>query len=360
MQERNYTIGYHRLKKAYCRGFHVSPQGELFLSEGESHVLILGALNSYCRGFTWGRLHFSAELPKNCVVILRGFAREGEEEAEKINDFLLEESGSPSEKRDYFSRLGGIRSVNHTDILLYELTGQYLWLYLEVAGEGRGCIRDMVLYNPGDNFMQTFPEMYQEPGGFFHRYISIFSTIYQETGQAFADLGSYLDFDRAPAFMLPELAEWLGIRIPEGFLEEGVFRRFLKGFYELNKRKGTREAVVEIVELILGVRPVIVEGNCLSERVRGAERESFRRLFGCDRWEVTVLIFYPGKERVREQMHEILPRFMPARSRLRLVFGRESSTLDSYCFLDKNARLAAGGSAAADVGDLMDGSVGLA
>ena len=357
MQEQNYTIGYQRLKKAYCHGFHISAQGEIFLSEGESHVLILGVLDSFCKGFTWGRLHFSAQLPKDCVVILQGFAQDGEEEAAgKLNDFLLAKSISPQEKRDCFSRMVGIRSVNHTDILLYELTGQYLWLYLEVAGEGEGCIRDMVVYNPGDNFMQTFPEIYQEPGGFFHRYISIFSTLYQETGQAFAGLGRYIDFDRAPAFMLPVLAEWLGIQIPEGFLEEGVFRRFLKEAYGLNKKKGTREAVIEIVELVIGVRPVIVEGNCLSKSVRGDGREIFRRLFGCDMW-ITVLIFYPGRERIREQMRCLLPQFMPARSRLRLVFCRECSTLDSYCFLDKNARLAGGGFAAADGGHLMDGSV---
>ncbi|MCM1257770.1 MAG: phage tail protein [Roseburia sp.] len=361
MQEKNFTIGYQRLKKAYCHGFHVSKQGTLSLSEGESHFLVLSVFNSYQKGFSWGRLHFFAELPKECIFIVRGFAWDGDEgAAEKLNRFLLEESGDMKEKRECFIRSEGVRSVNHQDILFYELFGQYLWISIEVVGEGQGTIKDMVLFNPGDNFMQTFPEVYQDFGGFFHRYMSIFSTVYSEVGQEISGMDRYLDLDRTPVYMLPTIADWLGIRIPEGFLEERVFRRFLKEAYELNKKKGTKEAVLGIVELMLGVRPAIVEGNCLSQSVRGAEREIFNRLFGCGMWDITVLAFYPGMERTREQVLYLLSQFMPARSRLRLVFYQESSTLDSYCFLDQNARLAAESFAAVDGGHQMDGSVMLA
>ena len=164
-EERNYTVGFYRLKKAYTHGFSISPEGVLSLERGEGHFLVLGVFNSYRKGYAWGRLHFQAELPKGSICIVRGFAVEGEEAAQEINGYLLDNSGSYGEKKQYFIHLGELESVNHSDILLYKLAGQYLFLSLEILEEGEGCIKDMVLYNPGDNFMQTFPEIYQEPGG---------------------------------------------------------------------------------------------------------------------------------------------------------------------------------------------------
>lgn len=182
-EERNYTVGFCRLKKAYTHGFSISPEGVLSLERGEGHFLVLGVFNSYRKGYAWGRLHFQAELPKGSICIVRGFAVEGEEAAQEINGYLLDNSGSYGEKKQYFIHLGELESVNHSDILLYKLAGQYLFLSLEILGEGEGCIKDMVLYNPGDNFMQTFPEIYQEPGGFFHRYMSVFSTFTLKWGR---------------------------------------------------------------------------------------------------------------------------------------------------------------------------------
>lgn len=354
-EERNYTIGYERLKRACSQGFSLSKEGVLSLGKGEMHFLVLGVFNSYRKGYEWGRLHFIAKLPKDCIFILRAFAREGEEDAIlKFNDSLLDKSCPYQEKKQCFIRAGGVEAVNHSDILFYELTGQYLFISIEVLGEGQGSIGDMVLYNPGDNFMQTFPEIYQEKGGFFHRYMSVFSTLYFEAGQEINGLQNYLDISLAPEFMLPELAFWLGIKIPQGLLEEKIFRRFLREAYDLNKRKGTKGGMSRIVELMLGIKPVIVEGN----RPRGTK--SFKnsgKLFGESMWDITILVFYPYKERVREQLLYLLLQFKPARSRLRLIFCEECSTLDSRGFLDRNAKLARRCFPILDKGEKMDGSV---
>ncbi len=285
-----------QVKKAYTHGFSISPEGVLSLERGEGHFLVLGVFNSYRKGYAWGRLHFQAELPKGSICIVRGFAVEGE-----------------------------------------------------------GCIKDMVLYNPGDNFMQTFPEINQEPGGFFHRYMSVFSTLYFEMGQAMEGMETYLDVNLAPDFMLPNLARWLGIDIPQGLLEENTFRKFLREAYDLNRRKGTKEAMSRIVELMLGVKPVIVEGNC--HRGEGVKKhQKLDKLFGDNIWDITILVFYPPKERVREQLLYLLLQFKPARCPLRLIFCGPCQVLDSYGFLDTNAVLAKESYTLMDGGFPMDGS----
>lgn len=354
-KERNYTMGYGRLKRAYAHGFSLTKEGILSLEKGDSHFLVLGVFNSYRKGYEWGRLHFIPELPKDCILIVRAFAWEGEEkDILEFNDALLDAACPYTEKKQCFIRAGGVESVNHPDTLFYELTGQYLFISIEVVGEGQGSIRDMVLYNPGDNFMQTFPEIYQKKGEFFHRYMSVFSTLYFEAGQQIQGLQNYLDISRAPDFMLWELASWLGLQIPQGLLEEKMYRRFLREAYDLNKRKGTKGGMSRIVELMLGVKPVIVEGN----RCGGAKSfKNHRGVFGESMWDITILIFYPYNERVREQLLYLLLQFKPARSRLKLIFCEECSVLDSRGFLDKNGKLARRRFPILDKGEKMDGSV---
>ena len=50
-EERNYTVGFYRLKKAYTHGFSISPEGVLYLERGEGHFLVLGVFNSYRKGY---------------------------------------------------------------------------------------------------------------------------------------------------------------------------------------------------------------------------------------------------------------------------------------------------------------------
>jgi len=52
-------------------------------------------------------------------------------------------------------------------VLLYGLNGRYLYLVLELIGLGEGKITGMKVDSQGDNFMNTFPEIYRERGGYF-------------------------------------------------------------------------------------------------------------------------------------------------------------------------------------------------
>lgn len=336
MQQRwNYTFGIGKLKKALLQGFTLADDGSLRLAMDEGHYAFLRRVDSFTQGFSWGRLCMEAWLPEECMLIVRGMALEQEE---GVSEYLRDPDIPPSEKILIFKRQDGICSVGHRDILLYGLTGRYLFLCIQVAGSGKGRIGEIKLHNPGDNFMQTFPEIYQEQGSFFHRYLSVFSSVYNDIGEELQQLDRYLDFDEAPGELLPYFAHWLGLWQEGDFLEEEMFRRLLKNAYRLNRIKGTKQAVEELLELVLGEKVIIVERNLMEGYIASEDAKTLRKLYGASPQDVTVLVNRAPDEKLQAQLMQLIRLFKPARCRVRLVFYRNCSYLDSYCYLDYNAR----------------------
>jgi phage tail-like protein len=322
--------------------------------------MVLPMLDGAQKGERWGRFHLKAENLKDCEIRIWAFARDLEgtaiEDAERFNQMLYDENTAVSEKRDVFERADGVYRRNQTDILLYELRGQYLWLAIEVAGEAPGVLGDMWIQNPGDNFMQTFPEVYQDEGGFFHRYMSVFSSIYADVQKEIDGMGRYMDVDEAPAKMLPILAGWLGLRVENDFPDEAVLRRLLKEVYQLNKMKGTRWAVERLAEIVLGEEVQVIEKNLLNG-VEAEEKEVYQKLYGESCWDVTILVNRPPEEKLQEQFLYLVSQYKPVRCRIHLAFHQNCNSLDSYCFLDQNAKLLQNSYGSLEQGDILDGSI---
>jgi phage tail-like protein len=274
-----------------------------------------------------------------------------------------------SEKLAYFVR-DGEQFVGHEDVLLYNLTGEYLWIAVEVeegirrsetedAGVSR--LSDMRLDTQGDNFLWTFPEIYQEEGGFFHRYLSIFSSIYQDMSEQIANLDRLLDIDETPVPFLLELAEWLGFSAEGDFPDEEMLRRLVKELYGLNRIKGTKEVIRRLTGIVLGAKTcrqlLIIERNRLEGHIPDNVRATYQRLYGSGMHDVTILVKHGADERLHSQLMYLIRQFKPARSHIRLVFSQQCSSLDSYCYLDFNAALSRKGHARTDRGSRMDGTV---
>lgn len=360
-QNRDYTIRYSRLKRASLYGFELSYDKVSLQKDMDVHFMVLPMLNSAKKGYSWGRFHLKAELPKECELHIWAFAMDLEDaeklrKASQLNEKLFDSSVSVREKRDVFERSEGIYRRNQTDILLYELQGQYLWLAIEVTGGDIGTIKELYLHNPGDNFMQTFPEVYQEEGGFFHRYLSIFSSMYADIQKEMDEVCTYFDAEAAPAEMLPVLAGWFGMKVERDFPDEAVLRRLLKEVYQLNKMKGTRWALERLAEIVLGEEIQIIEKNLLDAKETD-EQEIYEKLYGESRWDVTVLVNRAPEKKLQEQFLYLASQFMPVRCRLHLVFHQNCNGLDSYCFLDQNAKLLQNSYGSLGQGDIMDGSI---
>ena len=249
----------------------------------------------------WGRLHMEGTFPQKGIVTLS----------------VIGTNGPPPANR---SAEQGCRSfVNQRDILLYGIRGRYLWVYIEIPeGEEAADICRVCIYNPGDRFLQTFPEIYQEPEGIFHRYLSILSTLYEQFQEQIDCAGDLLDLNKAPQELLPLIGSWLGIDCRGGGLEEERRRELLRWGYRLNRMKGTRAGITRVTEIILGEIPTIIE----------KEPEKIIILLRQDLTESKelLLLFY-------------LNQFKTAGSRLHIVSYQDVMGMDEYCYMDVNAGL---------------------
>lgn len=339
-QIRSYTVRESKIKKSCLHGLASDGQGGVRLLEGQKHYLFLPAFYAEERGSMWGRLSFYKKLPGEAGCIVRALAYDDPLAYGKSpGDFLLDAAVPPEEKIRFLESQACTKSVNHSQLLLYEQKGNRLFLSWELSGSGEGRITGIRVESPGDNFLQTFPEIYQEEGGFFHRYLSIFSTIYNDFQKKIDRVEHLPEPENASEPMLLEYASWLGIHIPEGLLEEPALRRLVQEGYALNRIKGTREAVLRLTEIVLGRKAILVERNRLPKENSTREKEVNDRLYGEDDRDVVLLL--PGRitQRQESRLTYLLKQYAPARSRLRLVCCEGASGMDSYCYLDKNAVL---------------------
>ncbi len=338
-----YSIKKNRLSRALLSGMSLEGSDTLVCDESEYHTMVLRGLDSTVADCPWGRLFFSGTFPEDCVCYLYAVSsnekvlhRDGRELW--IEDFFLDENVDFLQKKRLLKELGGLRFINTKDVLLYELQGRFLWIMIEVIGRG-GRIGGMKVQAPGDNFMGTFPEIYREKNSFFHRYLSVFSTIYNEFQEELEHRERLVDVQSAPEGLLEVYAQWLGIDVNGAFMEEELLRSLIREAGWLLKWKGTRKCLERLCGLMIGERPVIVERSQLQEYVRSEEQAVYDRLYGDSPYDVTLLIRKRVKETEKNRLLYLLRQFKPVRSRLRVVFLQEKGMLDAYGCLDGPVRL---------------------
>ena len=155
--------------------------------------------------------------------------------------------------------------------------------------------------------METFPSVYRERDGFFHRFLSIYSSIYNDFEQEIDDLPRLLDPETAQVEMLPVYGQWLGIDLSGDYLTEEMMRTFVREGYKLNRMKGTKRAIERILEIILREKAIVIEHNQVKSRLEEEEMEipdNFRKK---GIYDVTVLV----KRHLTEELrHQILFRIM--------------------------------------------------
>lgn len=357
-----YSIKNNRLKRAMCQGIRIEGDAVTTAPSEAQHLLILDALDSATEDCPWGRLCFDGQFDSDTVYYIYVFAQNEKRflhdgEIQEIDAFMKNPDVSFSMKKEFMKLAGVQRFINKQDVLLYDIKGRYLWIVIEVLGEGKGRVSRLKVQSPGDNFMQAFPEVYQNYGDFFHRYISIFSTIYNEFQEQIDNRYQLLDLEQASKELLNQYAEWLGLIVQGEFLSEEALRTLIKDAYLLNKYKGTRRAVERICEIILGEKPIIVEKNSLSGYTREEDDRMVNRLYGNSVHDVTLLITGYVDEKKRAQLLYLLKQFKPIRTRLRIVLLQKTGILDGYSYMDMNARTFEQKIGALDEHQLMDGMI---
>ncbi len=359
-----YSIRKNRIMEGCHKGFSYDPVNKptvlTFDPEEMFHAIFLKGIDSTIKGAEWGRLSFKAAGSDEAaltVYILSTDYREDLSEAAgmDIDKYLCGEEANAREKTEFLKRMGAVRINGCSDCLLYDVSGQYIFIAIEVSGEGSLDISDIVLDSKGDNFMDTYPEVYRERNSFFHRYLSIFSSIYNDFQRDIDSLSDVLDLDKCNKEQLIIYGGWMGMDLSGGFLMEDVLRQLVKEAYNLNRMKGTRKAVERILEIILKEKPVIIEHNLVRSAIREEEIELPENFKTRGIYDVTILVKRHITEEIRHQVLYILNQYMPLRTRISLAQLDERPVVDSNSYLDINTRLPGESKAVLDKEISMDG-----
>ena len=350
----NYTIKQNRLKKALLHGMEIQEEGTYLCSTGtkSSQYFVLPALDSGVQDCPWGRLRFELILPENCICYLYVAASN-----DKVGqEILMDAECDVLEKKKMLQALNGLCFINKPDVLLYEIEGRYLWIMVEVIG-ANVRIGNIRAEAPGDNFMQTFPEVYREKNSFFHRYMSVYSSIYNDFQEKLDMRKELLPIETAPLPLLELYAKWLGIDVNGGYLGEETLRQLLQEAPALLKRKGTRFCIERICNILLGEKPTIVERSQIQNYVRRTEKQQYDNLYGDSHYDVTLLLKNYVEEKRKEQLLHLLSQFKPVRSRLQIVFLEPMGVLDEYSYMDDNAVIFTQNEGMLDAAQIADGTI---
>lgn len=350
MAEIRYSVKYNRIKRAYIEGFDAFEDGRLQSKAAIHNVVFFKPIDTAIADNTFGRLNFilkkSGNVTLSVYVAASNFKYEIEDES--VSSYIA-----------LFDKLDAIKYVDMSDVLLYKLSGRYFYLGFEVAGEGDISIEDIRIYQRGDNFMMTFPQIYHERDGFFHRFMSVFSSIHNDLDEEIEKLPELLDLDTCDVKLLPIYGRWLGIDVGDGFLKDDILRALVKESYELNKMKGTKYVLERISEIILGERGIIVERNSAQDYLSEDQVEQFNELYGDNLNDVTLMIKQCPDSITMSQLEYILEQFLPINCTLHIVRLLDGGAMDGHVYLDINASVYKTGEGLLDSSMGLDGNVTL-
>ncbi|MDR2163102.1 MAG: phage tail protein [Clostridiales Family XIII bacterium] len=341
---KKYRINRLRLERAFCDGFELTDEGAL-VSSGDGSVasVFFTALDGVTDSCPWGRFLFDATAGEDTVFTVKAIASDEPtvtyNERSVVMDSVLRDPATPlADKFALFEQAGNVYTSVYSDMLLHGLNGRYLWICLTTQGN-EARFSNFRALTPGDRFLRTFPEVYRNTGAFFHRYISVFSSIYGDLEEEIDRVYELLDLDMCPAELLPVYASWFGITPDGDYMDEKRLRIFLKKAYSLIRKKGTREAIEELVGIFVDEPFYIVEH---ADVIGGSDRETKRalqRLYGDDPYSFTLLIKRKPDEKLQLRLMRLIEQFKPLRMNVRILFIEDKSALDSGANLDVNALL---------------------
>lgn len=351
MSDLIYAIKNNRFRKAFIEGFEINEDNSISSFPSTYNMVVLKPIDAINPDTTWGRLSFTAQVEGNEAYLVYVAAS---------NDYITPEEETAYGYKKMLSALKCQRFVQQDDFLLYGFKGRYLYICFAARGDGRVTLSNIKMDRQGDNFMQTFPMIYREENSFFHRFMSVFSSIYNDMEVEIDSLPKILDIDTCAPELLPIYAGWMGIDVGEGFLEESVLRALVKEANRLNRMKGTKWCLERISEIILGERGIVVERNIPTDTLTMEQLKDIDKLYGESLFDVTILISKIMSEVQKAQLQYILDQFLPVRCKLHIVELSKTGTLDSYTYLDVNARVYASAEGTLDSDAGMDTMITLA
>lgn len=343
--ERRYSIKTSRLRNSLYNNITIKEDSSFCrLQQNKEASILIQEIDGAKPDNQWGRFFMDIKNDISVVYTVHIFAMNQKEFLRKgtkvkVSDFLMDEQVDKDIKDNFLNQVGQVVKINKEDILLYTLKGRYLWIYIEFRSAGDFCCSNMRVDVVGDNFMETFPEVYRERNSFFHRYLSIFSSMYNDFQTKINLATQLLDIKEAPLELFEIYASWFGVDFKGGFLTEEKLRLFMSEIYDLVKKKGTIECLERIAEIVLGEKPVIIERNRVHNEKNIEKQKIIDELYGDSMYDILVLTTIDINEDKKAQLVYFMEQFTPIRCNMNVIFLKDYGNMDKYTYLGVNAVL---------------------
>lgn len=334
----------HLIREGESTGFHEEASGalSLYVKEEEGYFL-LQAVDSGKPHMTWQNLVMESEARGENVYECYILA---DDEYDIFNTIWTESTTSPEEKIQSMLKRGGMKVTGQEDFRLYGLKGRYLWVGVRCINleDKLFELKKISISYPKQTFVDYLPDIYAAEDGFLERYIGIFQKLYLEMEQLIDHLPDFLEPYKMPAEFLEYIGSWIGIANTRQVFNDVQMRKLLLKYGAQGKAKGTKGALIEILEILTGNKPVIVEYFKWQGHVKPDEMADYERLYGSGAYTFTVLLDLAetqidSEEDFNEKIRWIIEQFKPALALYRVVVLRREACLDGHTYLGVNTYL---------------------
>ncbi len=201
-------------KRVSLEAYHGVQQHRLFRTGGlnqERCECVSARIDSGLYQCRWDRLVLeTAPLPAGGTVSLLTYTSDDEQ----ANPNLTDTPASQWAHADTFSA-----NQSPTEIPVRSGPGQYLWIRLQLSGDGFSTpvVRQIMVRGPRQSPVDFLPAVFrgdEQSRDFLERFLGVFQDELDAVGDIVDHSHQHFDPHYADVRMLPQLAEWLGIELP--------------------------------------------------------------------------------------------------------------------------------------------------
>ncbi len=141
------------------------------------------------------------------------------------------------------------------EFLIQNREGQYLWLKLELTGDGRSSpiVESIRIHFPRISYLEYLPAIYSaddESRLFLGRFLSIFQAEWDKIEDQVANIAAYFDPCAAPEEFLDTLAAWFHVPLEQSWSAKQK-RTLLKALGELFATRGTPRGLKRYLQVFI-------------------------------------------------------------------------------------------------------------
>ena len=220
-------------------------------------VAQLLALDGGREGFAWDRIALVADVPDRTRLLV----------STATGDAALEEAQLDSLPASAWSAPLEIGATDLPELLVQSRGGRYLWLRLEMFGDGTRTpkIAGIDIFGPRRSSQADLPAPFREDSessAFLDRFLSYFDTVFAEVSAQHAAIPALLD---PQAVQAGPFLDWLGSWFDIQFLPEwpeATRREMVARAVEMYRRRGTVAGLRQMLQWHTGLgepAPAIIE-----------------------------------------------------------------------------------------------------